>query len=68
MGALWVGLQVCLAGVPFPAGGFGLVMRRTPANAKALPRGVVVDDGGGISGREGVVKQRKTRSMNSQVQ
>ena len=38
-GALWIGLQVCLAGVPFPAGGFGSVMRRTPANAKVLPRG-----------------------------
>jgi len=38
-GALWIGLQVCLAWVPFSAGGFGSVMRRTPANAKVLPRG-----------------------------
>ena len=38
-GTSWIGLQVCLAWFPFPAGGFGLVMRRTPANAKALPRG-----------------------------
>ncbi len=37
-GALWIGLQFCLAGVLFPVGGFGPVVRRTPANAKALPR------------------------------
>ena len=38
-GTSWIGLQVCLAWFPFPAGGFGSVMRRTPANAKVLPRG-----------------------------
>ena len=38
-GTSWIELQVCLAWFPFPAGGFGSVMRRTPANAKALPRG-----------------------------
>ena len=47
-GALWIGLQVCLAWFPFPAGGFGSVMRRTPANAKTA-KGVMV--GGFRAGR-----------------
>ena len=62
-GTSWIGLQVCLAWFLLLVGGFGSVMCRTPANAKALPRGVVVDDGGGISGREGVVKQGRKRAL-----
>ena len=38
---MWIGLQFCLAGVLFPVGGFGPVVRRTPANAKTA-KGVMV--------------------------
>lgn len=38
-GTSWIGLQVCLAWFLLLVGGFGSVMCRTPANAKALPRG-----------------------------